>query len=149
MRVCWLERASRADRRAAVARSAIRCTFCAAASASADSSDSHCCVAAKCAEWTNPANPDSVLARARATAAANALRACGSVSAAELGTPCARDAATLADVIGCTLDAYEAGVAALIAETYADACTLADVPCRFVRRETDLDPRVVLGAAAE
>ena len=84
-------------------------------------------VAAKCAEWTNPANPDSVLARARATAAANALRACGSVSAAELGTPCARDAATLADVIGCTLDAYEAGVDVLIAATYTDACALADV----------------------
>src|SRR5919197_1021882 len=30
-----------------------------------------------------------------------------------------------------------------------DACALADVPCRFVRRETDLDPRVVLGASAE
>jgi UDP-GlcNAc:undecaprenyl-phosphate/decaprenyl-phosphate GlcNAc-1-phosphate transferase len=30
-----------------------------------------------------------------------------------------------------------------------DACALADVPCRFVRRETDLDPRVVLGAAAD
>src|ERR671936_463651 len=29
-----------------------------------------------------------------------------------------------------------------------DACTLADVPCRFVRRDTDLDPRVVIGAAA-
>jgi FlaA1/EpsC-like NDP-sugar epimerase len=30
-----------------------------------------------------------------------------------------------------------------------DACTLADVDCRFVRRETDLDPRVVLGAGAD
>ena len=30
-----------------------------------------------------------------------------------------------------------------------DACTLAEVPCRFVRRETDLDPRVVLGANAD
>ena len=30
-----------------------------------------------------------------------------------------------------------------------DACTLADVPCRFVRRETDLDPRVVLGATVD
>ncbi len=30
-----------------------------------------------------------------------------------------------------------------------DACVTAAVPCRFVRRETDLDPRVVLGAAAE
>jgi FlaA1/EpsC-like NDP-sugar epimerase len=30
-----------------------------------------------------------------------------------------------------------------------DACALADVPCRFVRRETDLDPRVVLGAAVD
>ncbi len=28
-------------------------------------------------------------------------------------------------------------------------CAEAEVPCRFVRRETDLDPRVVLGAAAE
>ncbi len=84
-------------------------------------------VAAKCAEWTNPANPNSALARARATAAASAVRACGSVSAAELGTPCARDAATLGAVVGCTLDAYEAGVEALIAETYAQACTLAEV----------------------
>ncbi len=30
-----------------------------------------------------------------------------------------------------------------------DACTLADVPCRFVRRQTDLDPRVVLGATVD
>jgi UDP-GlcNAc:undecaprenyl-phosphate GlcNAc-1-phosphate transferase len=30
-----------------------------------------------------------------------------------------------------------------------DACTLAEVPCRFVRRETNLDPRVVLGASAD
>jgi FlaA1/EpsC-like NDP-sugar epimerase len=30
-----------------------------------------------------------------------------------------------------------------------DACTLAQVPCRFVRRETDLDPRAVLGATAD
>jgi hypothetical protein len=30
-----------------------------------------------------------------------------------------------------------------------DACRLAGVPCRFVRRETDLDPRVVLGASAD
>jgi UDP-GlcNAc:undecaprenyl-phosphate GlcNAc-1-phosphate transferase len=30
-----------------------------------------------------------------------------------------------------------------------EACTGAEVPCRFVRRHTDLDPRVVLGAAAE
>jgi UDP-GlcNAc:undecaprenyl-phosphate GlcNAc-1-phosphate transferase len=29
------------------------------------------------------------------------------------------------------------------------ACAAADVPCRFVRRETDLDPLVVLGAANE
>lgn len=28
-------------------------------------------------------------------------------------------------------------------------CEAAGIPCRFVRRETDLDPRVVLGAAAE
>ena len=30
-----------------------------------------------------------------------------------------------------------------------DACTLADVTCRFVRRETDLDPRAVLGATVD
>ncbi len=30
-----------------------------------------------------------------------------------------------------------------------DACALAQVPCRFVRRETDLDPRVVLGASVD
>jgi UDP-GlcNAc:undecaprenyl-phosphate GlcNAc-1-phosphate transferase len=32
-------------------------------------------------------------------------------------------------------------------DVVVDACALAEVPCRFVRRETDLDPRVVLGAA--
>jgi UDP-GlcNAc:undecaprenyl-phosphate GlcNAc-1-phosphate transferase len=30
-----------------------------------------------------------------------------------------------------------------------EACADAEVPCRFVRRETDLDPRVVLGAASK
>jgi UDP-GlcNAc:undecaprenyl-phosphate GlcNAc-1-phosphate transferase len=34
-------------------------------------------------------------------------------------------------------------------ETLVDACTQAGVPCRFVRRELDLDPRVVFGAATE
>jgi len=29
------------------------------------------------------------------------------------------------------------------------ACAAGDVPCRFVRRETDLDPLVVLGAARQ
>ena len=30
-----------------------------------------------------------------------------------------------------------------------DACAAAEVPCKFVRREVDLDPRVVLGSTAE
>ncbi len=30
-----------------------------------------------------------------------------------------------------------------------DACALAQVPCRFVRRHTDLDPRAALGATAD
>jgi FlaA1/EpsC-like NDP-sugar epimerase len=30
-----------------------------------------------------------------------------------------------------------------------DACALAQVPCRFVRRQTDLDPDAVLGAAVD
>jgi len=30
-----------------------------------------------------------------------------------------------------------------------EGCARAEVPCRFVRRETDLDPRVVLGAASK
>jgi UDP-GlcNAc:undecaprenyl-phosphate/decaprenyl-phosphate GlcNAc-1-phosphate transferase len=30
-----------------------------------------------------------------------------------------------------------------------DACTLAEVPCRFVRRETNLDPGIVLGASVD
>jgi hypothetical protein len=29
------------------------------------------------------------------------------------------------------------------------ACAKADVPCRYVRREIDLDPHVVYGAASE
>ena len=34
-------------------------------------------------------------------------------------------------------------------ELVIDACAEAAVPCRFVRRETDLDPRVILGATAD
>ena len=30
-----------------------------------------------------------------------------------------------------------------------DACTLAQVPCRFVRRETNLDPHAILGATGD
>jgi UDP-GlcNAc:undecaprenyl-phosphate/decaprenyl-phosphate GlcNAc-1-phosphate transferase len=33
--------------------------------------------------------------------------------------------------------------------TVIEACARAEVPCRFVRRERDLDPRVILGAAAD
>jgi UDP-GlcNAc:undecaprenyl-phosphate GlcNAc-1-phosphate transferase len=36
-----------------------------------------------------------------------------------------------------------------VLDLIVEDCTRADVPCRFVRRETDLDPRVVLGATAE
>jgi len=36
-----------------------------------------------------------------------------------------------------------------VLDAVVDACTDAGVPCRFVRREVDLDPRVVLGTAAE
>ncbi len=34
-------------------------------------------------------------------------------------------------------------------DTVVAACNEADVPCKFVRREVDLDPRVVLGSATE
>ena len=34
-------------------------------------------------------------------------------------------------------------------DAVVEACTEADVTCRFVRREIDLDPRVVFGAASE
>jgi hypothetical protein len=34
-------------------------------------------------------------------------------------------------------------------DAVVEACGRADVTCRFVRRQTDLDPSVVLGAAVE
>jgi FlaA1/EpsC-like NDP-sugar epimerase len=34
-------------------------------------------------------------------------------------------------------------------DAVVSACAGSGVPCRFVRREVDLDPRVVLGSAAE
>jgi FlaA1/EpsC-like NDP-sugar epimerase len=34
-------------------------------------------------------------------------------------------------------------------DAVVDACARAQVDCRFVRREIDLDPRQILGAAAE
>ena len=37
----------------------------------------------------------------------------------------------------------------LTATAHIRACEAAAVPCRFVRRETDLDPMVVLGAVHE
>jgi hypothetical protein len=36
-----------------------------------------------------------------------------------------------------------------VLDLIVEDCARAAVPCRFVRRETDLDPRVVLGAIAE
>jgi UDP-GlcNAc:undecaprenyl-phosphate GlcNAc-1-phosphate transferase len=61
---------------------------------------------------------------------------------ADLGRVLAR---TRPDTVLVTIpDAPREQLGAVIA-----ACADAEVPCRFVRRETDLDPRVVLGAAAE
>jgi len=34
-------------------------------------------------------------------------------------------------------------------DAVVQACEQAGIPCRFVRREIDLDPRVFLGAASE
>ena len=34
-------------------------------------------------------------------------------------------------------------------DAVVEACSEAGVACRFVRRETDLDPRVIFGTAAE
>jgi FlaA1/EpsC-like NDP-sugar epimerase len=34
-------------------------------------------------------------------------------------------------------------------DVVVEACARAEVPCRFVRRETDLDPHVILGAAGK
>ena len=36
-----------------------------------------------------------------------------------------------------------------ILDALVEACAEADVTCRFVRRELDLDPHVVFGAASE
>jgi hypothetical protein len=36
-----------------------------------------------------------------------------------------------------------------VLDTVVDACSEAGVTCRLVRREIDLDPRVVLGTSAE
>jgi FlaA1/EpsC-like NDP-sugar epimerase len=55
-----------------------------------------------------------------------------------LGT--ARPDAVLVTIPGASRDRLDVVVA---------ACERASVSCRFVRRETDLDPQVVLGAAAE
>ena len=54
-------------------------------------------------------------------------------------------AKSLPDIVLVTIpDAPRATLDAVV-----DACAEADVACRFVRRELDLDPRVVFGAASE
>jgi FlaA1/EpsC-like NDP-sugar epimerase len=54
-------------------------------------------------------------------------------------------AKSLPDIVLVTIpDAPRATLDAVVA-----ACAEADVACRFVRRELDLDPRVVFGAASE
>jgi FlaA1/EpsC-like NDP-sugar epimerase len=54
-------------------------------------------------------------------------------------------ARTTPDIVLVTIP--EAAVERLTA--IVEACNDAGIECRFVRREIDLDPRVVLGAAAE
>ena len=52
---------------------------------------------------------------------------------------------TKPDVVLVTIpDAHRA-----LLDEIVDICGDADVSCRFVRREVDLDPRVVLGSASE
>ena len=84
-------------------------------------------------------------------------RAVVTAAAAGIGRACAiafaREGATVI-----ATDVNEGGIATLgkegVAETarlegVVEACRRAEVPCRFVRRQIDLDPAAVLGVSAE
>ena len=96
--------------------------------------DAPSAVASKCVKGLSDADPKSVVAKARTSAATAIARSCGGVAPADLNSPCDGAATTIAATADCVLDDHRQSVEQMIAKEYADACT--------ILRSVDLDASV-------
>jgi len=88
-------------------------------------------VASKCVKGLNDADPKSAVAKARASAVTAIGKSCAGVTPADINSPCDGAAASIAATVACVLDDHRERVEQMIAEEYADACT--------ILRSVDLD----------
>ncbi len=80
----------------------------------------------KCAAAIDSAAATSKVSAARTKATANILKACATLTPADIGSPCAPAAADFATTAACTLDAYGEAAGQALSTAYAAACVLAE-----------------------
>lgn len=80
--------------------------------------------AGKCAKGLDAADPKSVIAKARTAAVASIEKSCDGLTPADIGSPCDGAAVTFAATASCVLDDHREQVEQMIAEEYAEACTI-------------------------
>jgi hypothetical protein len=77
-----------------------------------------------CAKVLDPSNPKSAVAKAKSKTGAAIVKACGTLSPADVDSPCDAGAATFADTAACVVEATEGDVESMVADRYAKACVL-------------------------
>jgi hypothetical protein len=78
----------------------------------------------KCAGELDVGNPGSKLGKAADKFADKVNGKCGSLTPADIGSPCNPSAANIADTVGCLRDAQLGAAESVTAAQYGDACTL-------------------------
>lgn len=81
-------------------------------------------VASKCAKGLDESDPKSILAKARASAESAIVKSCAGIAPADINSPCDGGAGTIDATADCVLDDHRRSVERMIAEEYADACTI-------------------------
>ncbi len=79
---------------------------------------------AACAKLLNGADPNSAIAKAKTKASAGIAKACGTLTPADIDSPCDAGAVTIADTATCIVAATEVGVEQMIEDRYAKGCVL-------------------------
>jgi hypothetical protein len=80
----------------------------------------------KCAGQLDEASPDSKLAKAVAKFSGRAIAKCGSLTPADIGSPCDGSAVTLDDTLDCVRAAHQTAAENLVATQYPSACNILD-----------------------
>jgi hypothetical protein len=81
-------------------------------------------VQSKCTKAIDSANQNSILSKARATAASKITSSCSGLTPADINSPCDAGAADFAAVAACVLDHHELQVEEMVKAEYRDACAI-------------------------